>query len=113
MVWEPILPTDWERPTNAVLGRLRNPGVVQFWDDNHLVAHAISQELKSDPTGPKPRCCGLQGELWDLAALYSKGSLWRGTPPKAEFADGPVAYVQQSLGRDLATLLGKRDHESR
>jgi hypothetical protein len=113
VVWEPILPTDWERPTSAVLGRLHNSRVVQFWDHNHLVAHVISRELISDPAGPKPHCCGLHRNLWDFAALYPKGSLWQATPPKAAFADGPVAYAQQSLGSNLARLLSKRNHGSR
>lgn len=108
VVWEPILPTDWERPTNAVLARLHNPGVVQFWDHDHLVAQAIARELSSDPAGPKPSCCGLHANLWDLAALYPEGRLWQATAPKAAFANGPVASVQQSLGRELRVLLSKR-----
>lgn len=112
VVWEPILPTDWERPTNAVLARLHNPNVVQFWDHNHVVAHAIAKELISDPSGPKPHCCGLDRNLWDFVALYPKGSLWQATPPKAIFTDGPVAYVQQSLGRSLSMLLSKADSSS-
>jgi hypothetical protein len=107
VVWEPILPTDWERPTTAVLARLHNPDVVQFWDHNHLAAQAIARELSSDPAGPQPHCCGLHGNLWDFVALYSKGSLWQVKPPKAAFADGPVAHVQQSLSRSLAALLSK------
>jgi hypothetical protein len=109
VVWEPILPTDWERPTNAVLARLHNLHVVQFWDHSHLVAQAIARELRSDLTGPQPHCCGLQKNLWDFAALYSNGSLWQAAPPEAAFADGPVAYVQQGLGRSLAILLRKKD----
>lgn len=109
VVWEPILPTDWEMPTNAVLGRLHNSDVVQFWDHDHVVAHAIARELISNPTGPKPRCCGLHRNLWDFAAIYSAGSLWQATPPKAVFADGPVAFVQQSLGRGLAVLRSRKN----
>jgi hypothetical protein len=107
VVWEPILPTDWERPTTAVLARLHTPRAVQFWDHNHLIAQAVSRELSSDADGPKPHCCGLHRNLWDLAALYSKGSLWQATAPKAAFADGPVAYIQRSLGRNLAVLMNK------
>jgi hypothetical protein len=109
VVWEPILPTDWERPTSAVLARIHNRSVAQFWDHGHLVAHAISGELSSDAAGPKPHCCNLLGNLWDFAVLYPKGALWRAAPPQAEFADGPVAEVQGGLGRELATLISQRD----
>ncbi|HTV54981.1 MAG TPA: hypothetical protein VMI06_08685 [Terriglobia bacterium] len=107
VVWEPILPTDWERPSNGALARLHNAGVTQFWDHDHLVAYAISLELNSDPAGPKPHCCGLHKNLWDLVALYPEGSLWQATAPKAAFAEGPVAYAQQTLSRELTALLSK------
>lgn len=105
MVWEPILPTDWEPPTSSVLARFHNLRVEQFWDHYHLIAHAISRELASDPSGPNPHCCILSGNLWDFAGLYPKGELWKGSPPKAVFANGPVAYVQSGLGNELTALL--------
>ncbi len=105
VVWEPILPPDSERRTTGVLALIHHPDVAQFWDDNHWVAHAISRELSSDRTGPRPHCCGLHANLWDFVALYPKGSMWQAAAPKAVFADGPVAYVQQSLGRELTHLL--------
>jgi len=109
VVWEPILPTDWERPTTAVLSRVREAGAVQFWDLDHLVAHQISRELDSDPAGPKPHCCTRRGNLWDFAALYPKGALWQAAAPQALFADGPVAYVQPSLASKLAVLLSRKN----
>ncbi|MGH9351288.1 MAG: hypothetical protein ACRD2G_03875 [Terriglobia bacterium] len=109
VVWEPILPTDWERPTNGALARIHDPNVVQFWDHNHLVARAISRELGSDRTGPKPRCCRLRGNLWDLAALYPAGSVWQAAAPEAVFADGPVVYVQPNVDRDLIHLLSPQN----
>ena len=109
VVWEPMLPTDWTPPTTGALSRVHNPGAVQFWDDQHLVAQGISRELDSDPVGPKPQCCTLRGNLWDFAALYPKGALWQAGAPRAVFADGPVARVQASLGRELAVLLSQRN----
>jgi hypothetical protein len=114
VVWEPILPTDWERPTNSVLARLHYPGVVQFWDHDHLIAREISRELAADPGGPKPRCCSLGGNLWDFAGLYPKGALWQSAPPKAVFANGTVDSVQSGLANELTLLLGgkhQRDSE--
>ena len=107
MVWEPILPTDWERPTTSTLARIHSPQVVQFWDHNHLIAHEISRELAADTAGPKPSCCKSRGNLWDFAGLYPKGTLWQGAPPKAAFANGPVARVQPGLASELRALLGR------
>jgi hypothetical protein len=106
VVWEPILPTDWERPTTSVLARIHNSGVEQFWDHNHLIAHAISRELASDSSGPRPHCCMSSGNLWDFAALYQKGAVWHNSPPKAVFADGPVVHIQPGLRTELGTLMG-------
>lgn len=102
VVWEPILPTDWGRPTTSVLARIHKAGVTQFWEHDHLVAREIFRELTSDPAGPKLRCCTSRGNLWDLAAIYPKGALWRETPPEPVFADGPVAHVQPGLQNELA-----------
>ncbi len=109
VVWEPILPTDWEPPTTSVLSRIHNPGVTQFWDHDHLIAHVISSELESDLSAPKPRCCLSKGNLWDFAGVYPKGALWQDSPPKPVFGDGPVANVQQALRRALTTLLTQKN----
>jgi hypothetical protein len=108
LAWEPILPTDWQQPTTAVLARLHNPSVVQFWDHDHLVAREISRELASDPAGPKPHCCTSRGNLWDFAGLYPEGALWQTAAPRAVFADGPVAHVQPALARKLATVRSQK-----
>lgn len=109
VVWEPILPTDWERPTTSTLARIHNRGVVQFWDHDHLIAHEISRALADNPDGPHPRCCTLSGNLWDFAGLYPKGALWQKTPPEAVFADGPVVHAQAGLANELAILLGRKN----
>ncbi len=109
VVWEPILPTDWEPPTTAVLTRIHEADVVQFWDHGHLVAQEIARELASDPAGSQPHCCTLRGNLWDFAVLYPKGVVWQAAAPKAVFADGPVARVQPSLSSELASLLSRKE----
>ena len=109
VVWEPILPTDWEPVTTAVLARIHTRGVTQFWDHDHLVAGELSRELASNPRGPKPHCCTVRGNLWDFAALYPKGALWQAAAPQAAFADGPVVDVQSSLSRELRVLLSQKN----
>ena len=109
VVWEPILPTDWEPVTTAVLARIHTRGVAQFWDHDHSAAGELSRELASNPRGPKPHCCTVHGNLWDFAALYPKGALWQAAAPQAAFADGPVVDVQSSLSRELRVLLSQKN----
>jgi hypothetical protein len=39
VVWEPILRSDWSRPTRPVLARISDPRAKQFWDKDHLIAN--------------------------------------------------------------------------
>ncbi len=78
MVWEPILVSDWSRPTRPVLSRISDRRVMQFWDKGH------------------------EGVLWDLVAVYPRGVQWGGSQPV--FVDGPVAKVDAALARQLAEV---------
>jgi hypothetical protein len=90
VIWEPILASDWSRPTRPVLGRISDDRVRQFWDKDHLVAKQLDKQLSS----LQPNCCRNEGILWDLVALYPKGAHWDATPI---FVDGPVAKVEDAL----------------
>jgi len=98
VVWEPILASDWSRPTRPVLGRIPDRRVMQFWDKDHLVAEQLDQQISTS----QPSCCRHQGALWDLAAVYPKGVQWGGSQPV--FVDGPVAKVDAALARRLAEV---------
>lgn len=99
VVWEPILPSDWGRPTRPVLGRISDRRVIQFWDKGHLIAHQLSAQLHTK----EPNCCRHSGTLWDLVALYPKGTNWNGTEPS--FVDGPVYKIEAELQRQTYKLL--------
>jgi len=90
VIWEPILASDWSRPTRPVLGRIPDSRVKQFWDKGHIVAKQLDGQLST----VQPSCCRHQGTLWDLVALYPKGAHWGATPT---FVDGPVVKVEQQL----------------
>jgi hypothetical protein len=87
-VWEPILPTDYSSPGTAVLARLSDPRVAQYWDKNHLFAEQLGRELESGQ--PKPHCCTRKGIQWDEVAVYNQGAQWDGQLPRAVFLNGPV-----------------------
>jgi hypothetical protein len=46
VVWEPMLPTDWYRPTRPTLKLVSDLPAVQFWDKSHLIAGQAKQQLE-------------------------------------------------------------------
>ena len=98
VVWEPILASDWRRPTRPVLGRIPDQRVIQFWDKDHLVAKQLDQQIFNS----QPSCCRHEGVLWDLVAVYPRRVQWGGSQPV--FVDGPVAKVDAVLARRLVEV---------
>ena len=101
-VWEPILLTDWSRPSTAVLKRLADARVAQFWDERHVLAKRMAQDAR-DPQ-PQQQCCERDGYLWDLAAVYPAGAVWKDALPPAVVFDGPVVRRKDQLVAALARL---------
>lgn len=100
MVWEPVLPTDWYRPTRQTLSRVPDPRARQFWDKHHLIASQLKQQLN----GNGPHCCETDsGILWDVVALYSQGSRWEDSTPVLD--DGPIYRVAPELNRMMSNLI--------
>ena len=95
VVWEPILPMDWFRPTSSVLSRIPDARVTQFWDEEHLLARRLAEDAR-DPQ-PKPECCEADGILWDLAVVYPVGARWSEQLPPAIVFDGPVVRVTDQI----------------
>jgi hypothetical protein len=90
-----MLPTDWAAPPSSVLGRLSDRRVQQYWDPNHLLA----TQMKRDAHTPQPvqDCCIRSGVLWDLAAVYGRGSTWSEQMPPATVFNGPVVDVIDAI----------------
>ena len=99
-VWEPMLPTDWERPSTRVLKRLSDPRVIQVWDSNHLIAGLVEQGA----SGRRPRCCNRNGAWWDVIATYPPGSQWSGSAPTPELLDGTIVRTAPQLDAQLGQL---------
>jgi len=99
VVWEPILASDWSRPTRPVLARISDPRVEQFWDKDRVIARQLDQQLSAS----QPNCCRHAGTLWDVVALYPKGVQWGGSQPA--FIDGAVVKVEMELAKHLAAAL--------
>ena len=95
VVWEPILPTDLAPPITAVLGRMPDLRVQQYWDPNHLLAKRMAADARAPQ--PEPECCDRSGILWDLAAVYAPGAQWDQRLPAAVLFNGPVVDVADAV----------------
>jgi hypothetical protein len=87
-VWQPILATDWGKPSTAVLRRLADPRVRQFWDVEHRVARALEQS--SEGRTLQPSCCFQYGIWWDFIAVYAPDGQWGDTLPEPILLEGTV-----------------------
>lgn len=99
-VWEPILPTDFSAPTTWALSRLSDRRVQQYWDPDHVLATRMAADAREPQ--PTQECCVRSGNLWDLAAVYPKGSSWAGRLPAATVFNGPVVDVMAAVEAAIA-----------
>ena len=98
VVWEPMLPTDWARPSGMVQSRLSDTRVIQFWDKDHLIAKELKQQFPSS----RKLCCQRDGVLWDVAAIYPSGVQW-GTGSPGYFG-GAVLDVAEDVRARLLSV---------
>ena len=105
-MWEPILPTDYSNPGMAILARLSDPRVEQYWDKNHLFAEKLGRRISADADEPKPKCCTSKGIQWDEVAVYGRDAHWDERLPRAVFLNGPVVHALD-FSKAVTDLLSK------
>jgi hypothetical protein len=88
VVWEPVLATDWGAPSTAIMRRVSDARVQQYWDKGRLLSKAIGEHDKDSA-------------VWDWVGVYSADAAWEGAPPKPLFADGPVIDVVPAFTKAL------------
>ena len=94
-VWQPILPTDWERPRRGPLHRLSDPRVRQYWDAGHSVALELREVAETN-------CCYEHGIPWDSLAVFEPGELWEQSPPRPVLFDGIIMDAVEGFESLLA-----------
>ena len=102
VVWEPMLPTDWGRPSGMVQSRVSDTRVIQFWDKDHLVAKELKQQFPSS----RKLCCQRNGVLWDVAAVYPSGVEWGTVAP--DYFGGAVLDVANDVSQHLSVVPVRR-----
>jgi hypothetical protein len=104
VVWEPMLPTDWRKPTSGTLARVSDPRAVQFWDPDHLVSRDIVRDDPPASVLPAPNCCKDSGIYWDMAIIYPANSVWSEKAPTPLFRNGAVVSVASQVEAKLREL---------
>ncbi|HUQ91569.1 MAG TPA: hypothetical protein VM120_07795 [Bryobacteraceae bacterium] len=93
-MWERVLPTDWSRPSTAVLSRIADSRSTQFWDSGRLLSQRLGEKK------------GERGSIvWDWIAIYPPGVTWGANPPQPAYQGRPVEDVAEEFRRSLAALL--------
>jgi hypothetical protein len=85
-IWEPMLPTVWNKPTSAVLNRLSDNRAVQWWDKQHVIAGLLESSIANEYRG----CCRRNETLWDVIGVYPPGVKWIEMLPAPTLFAGPV-----------------------
>lgn len=99
VVWEPVLFTDWSRPSTSTMGRISNSQVAQFWDKGRLISHSMGEHDR-------------RSIVWDYIAVYPAGAVWEDGPPQALYAGGPVVRVLDEARAGVAQAFeGEKVHQ--
>ena len=96
MIWEPVLPTDWGAPSTSALKRVEGPQARQFWDKGRLLSRAMGEHDK-------------KSIVWDHIGIYQRGFMWKESPPKPVWEDGPVVDVIEPARAGLVRALAQSD----
>jgi hypothetical protein len=102
VVWQPMLATDWGRPSTGSLGRLSDARVRQFWDAERIVATALKASFpaREETLG----CCVTDGVWWDLIAVFPAGARWHDRFPDPLLLEGTL---EDAADRFTAALAGQ------
>lgn len=93
VVWEPVLPTDWGRPSTSALARVPDIRALQLWDPTRRLSQAMGGGT------------GREDVIWDVVAIYPRGAEWAAGPPPHVFLDGPVVNVIAAFRQKLSSVL--------
>ena len=108
VVWEPVLVTDLQPPSNRELQRVSDPRAQQFWDKSALVSRAISGPIIArGQDEQKQRYRTSRGRLWDTVVVYVAGASWDGDVPSPVYTGGPVVNIAADLTEALKQSISR------
>jgi hypothetical protein len=92
VIWEPVLKTDWTRPSTMALGRIADLRTAQFWDKGRLISHEMGERDR-------------RSIVWDHISIYPKVVAWTTDPPQSLYHGGPVVRVIDPARKTLVQAL--------
>jgi hypothetical protein len=114
VVWEAVVSSDTEPPSNRDLERVSDPRAVQFWDKDGMVSRAIREPIVAGGQDDKLQRYRNKGDLlWDTVAVYPAGGRWGDAGPKPKYTGGPVAIVLPDLRQALRQAVEKANSADR
>jgi hypothetical protein len=99
VVWEPVLDTDWGRPSPSLTGYVTDRRAIHFWDHDRKLSAWYGGPARLDAlAGERKIAFRMQDVLWDAALVYPPGARW-GSPARLLVA--PVVKYRGELAEAL------------
>jgi hypothetical protein len=99
VVWEPVLPTDWGTPGQALTSNIGDERARHFWDRPRKLSAMYGGAGKLDSLAAR-RLVGFQMKdtVWDVALVYPAGARWGA---EASILAAPVVKYRDELARAI------------
>ncbi len=102
VVWEPVLDSDKGPPAPAVRAPLRDPRVLEFWDEHRWMSpRAIERAIALARAAGKPPPVGPDDIAWDFIALFPAGTTWEDPFPVPSWHGEPVVRSMPPVEDEL------------
>ncbi len=103
VIWEPVLATDWGRPSPALTSLIADPRATHFWDWSRRLSSLYGGSGNLDRLAAQRNVSfRMRSIVWDTALYYPAGTRW-GEP--AEFLWAPVVRYRDQLSGAFARLV--------
>ncbi len=104
VVWEPVIWSDIAPPTSAALRLVDDSRAIQYWDGARALSDEILRTIRNDPARfGFDEAPSEDFVVWDVVAVFPKGSRWDASPPAPLYQGAPVASAigeaRQALAR--------------
>ena len=109
VVWEPVLDSDADGPSEDSASRVFDARVTQFWDPDLKLSKLWQPVLSADPSLVRGKSSLVTGRIvWDYMGVIPAGVTWGDRPPLPKFQGAPVVRVMDDFERanssDRATV---------
>ncbi len=102
VVWEPVLATDWGKPSSGLTANIEDKRAIHFWDPSRRLSASYGGPGKIESlAATREVAFKMKDVIWDAAFIYSPGVKWGG---RAEFLAAPVFKFPRDIGLHLSQI---------